>query len=373
MMHRPTFLATLLLVGTILGFLGLAGCGEKIAIPQAEGLFSVSGYQEFDTFDSGGATQVLQLSNLLYALTPNALVKLDQDFAEIIRAEGLVQAAAMCAGPEADFLFVWDQGTHTMHWYAVTDLALAGSVTLPEIQEVRGIAANSDGIDQVPGTDTFLYVSDPGAGVVRRFIFDEFNGLTPYGILAFAAGDGARSVHVAAGMATDSQGRLLVCDEDTLRNWVIRFDSTPDLEDSQLRGTAVVFAESCNPPAAADYVLGNAPICQQTDWVGGPSIANGEFNRPTAVAVDGEGSIFVADSGNNRIQLLSAVGMYVRQFGDTETCPGPQSLAVVDVSAGGKVYYGALVYVLAGDDLVHQFASNVYSDYLASQNPDPRP
>lgn len=373
MMRRPTSLAALLLVGTALGFLGIAGCGEKIAIPQAEGLFSVSGYQEFGTFDSQGAVQILQLSNLLYAVTPNAVVKLDQDLEEILRTEGLVQATAVCAGPDADFLFVWDQGTHNLQWYAVTDLALLGSTNLPEVQGVSGLAANSNGIDQVPGTDTFLYLSDPGSGVIHRYIFDEFNGLTPYGILAFAAGDGARSVHVAAGMATDSAGRLLVCDEDTLRNWVIRFDSTPDLEDAQLRGSVVEFEVTCNPPAAADYVLGNAPICQQTDWAGGPSSESGEFNRPTSIAVDGEGGIFVADTGNNRVQLFDDGGLYVRQFGTAENCPGPVSLAVVDVSAGGKVYYGALVYVLAQDSQVHQFVSNVYFDYLASQPSEPGP
>ena len=35
-------------------------------------------------------------------------------------------------------------------------------------------------------------------------------------------------MNVPAGLATDAEDSLLVCDADTNRNWVIRFDSTPD-------------------------------------------------------------------------------------------------------------------------------------------------
>ena len=40
----------------------------------------------------------------------------------------------------------------------------------------------------------------------------------------------------------------------------------------------------------------------------------GEFNEPSDVAVNKDGNIFVADSGNNRIQVFSPSGEFIRQF-----------------------------------------------------------
>ena len=41
---------------------------------------------------------------------------------------------------------------------------------------------------------------------------------------------------------------------------------------------------------------------------------DGEFERPTGVAVDQDGDIYVCDYGNDRVQLFSAEGRYVEQF-----------------------------------------------------------
>ena len=42
--------------------------------------------------------------------------------------------------------------------------------------------------------------------------------------------------------------------------------------------------------------------------------ANGEFSRPTDVAVDLDGDIYVCDRGNNRVQLFNAEARYVDKF-----------------------------------------------------------
>ena len=48
----------------------------------------------------------------------------------------------------------------------------------------------------------------------------------------------------------------------------------------------------------------------------------GEFNRPSGVAVDADGDIYVADTGNNRVQLFNPEGRYVEEFvGDATLSP----------------------------------------------------
>ena len=56
---------------------------------------------------------------------------------------------------------------------------------------------------------------------------------------------------------------------------------------------------------------------QQIGQVGAPGNAAGQFNFPRAVAVDDKGQIYVADSGNNRIQVFNPDGTFLRQWGST--------------------------------------------------------
>jgi DNA-binding beta-propeller fold protein YncE len=381
MSRRQVLGATLTAAVLTLGLVGLAGCGEKIAIPQAEGLFSNTGYLVDGVFDDAGARQISQSGGSLFVVTADSLVKRDQGYRQVAGIGGLVDATALCVGPNDEVLFVWDQGTHNLQWYAVADLEALGQAHLPAVHSVRALAANAQGIDQVPGARTYIYLADPDSAVVHRYAFDDFNGPTPYGILTRSEGEGARSVHEAAGMATDVDGMLLVCDTDTLRNWVIRFDATPDSVDTTpatgdqdpLRGSAVAFIANCEPPAAADIVLGDAAVCNQTDWVGGPSDVPGEFDRPTALAVDGSGRIFVADAGNDRIQFFSAVGDFGGLFGATVNCPAPTSLTLVDVRTGlgaDQVNFGAFVYVVTpGTGQVRRFISREHYLYVYRERP----
>ena len=48
--------------------------------------------------------------------------------------------------------------------------------------------------------------------------------------------------------------------------------------------------------------------------IGSSGCREGEFNRPTGVAVDKFGDIYVADTGNDRIQLFNEKGEYVQRF-----------------------------------------------------------
>jgi sugar lactone lactonase YvrE/transcriptional regulator with XRE-family HTH domain len=65
----------------------------------------------------------------------------------------------------------------------------------------------------------------------------------------------------------------------------------------------------------------------------------GEFNQPTGVAVDGQGNVYVADYGNDRIQKLSPSGRPLAVWGSFGTKPGqfdlPNGLAL---DSQGNVY-----------------------------------
>ncbi len=68
---------------------------------------------------------------------------------------------------------------------------------------------------------------------------------------------------------------------------------------------------------ANPYEQGQRTIAaiQQIGSVGMPGTAAGQLNFPRAVAVDAEGRIYVADSGNNRVQVFNADGTFLRQWG----------------------------------------------------------
>lgn len=382
MSRRNSVVAALGLAACVSLALVAAGCGEKIAIPHAEGLFSVSRWLEDDQFADDGALQIAEASEALFVLSAHGLAKRDLAYGDGPALDGFSDAAAVCVDTVGeDVVFVWDQGTHELKWFSVSDLTPLGSSVLPTIQSVRAMATNTAGIEQVPAARTFIYFADPDSGVVHRFAFDNFNGPMENGILTRSLGDGARSVHEPWGMATDASGRMVVCDADTLRNWVIRFDSTPDLEDTApagqsapLRGKADPFEITCPEPAPADYVLGDAATCGQTDWVGGPSNEPGFFRAPRAVGVDGSGRIFVADTGNNRVSMFTPAGYYVLQFGDATSCPAPSSLAIVDKRGpDGAWNYAAYVFVVTpGSGTVRRFISAEH--YLdVNGEPPPRP
>ncbi len=75
----------------------------------------------------------------------------------------------------------------------------------------------------------------------------------------------------------------------------------------ELPGEAGISYESGQRTIAASQQLG----------LGTPGTAAGQFNFPRAVAVDSEGRVYVADSGNNRVQVFGADGSFLREWGST--------------------------------------------------------
>src|SRR5262245_3548672 len=78
--------------------------------------------------------------------------------------------------------------------------------------------------------------------------------------------------------------------------------------------------------------LGSAPG-PATDWFeGGRGNGEGEFEAPTAIAVDRNGNIFVADTGNGRIEEFSSNGTFLTSIGHFEAPSG------IAIDRAGNIY-----------------------------------
>ena len=81
---------------------------------------------------------------------------------------------------------------------------------------------------------------------------------------------------------------------------------------------------------------------------------NGQCNRPYSVSVDNSGNIYVADTFNNRVQKFDSSGNYLFQFGKPGSGNGqfnqPQG---VTVDSGGNIYVAD-----AGNSRIQKFDSN---------------
>lgn len=86
-----------------------------------------------------------------------------------------------------------------------------------------------------------------------------------------------------------------------------------------------------------DLSAGEAGGCVDRDGAGPMELGDGQFNEPWGVAVDGQGQIFVSDTWNGRIQVFGPDGSFVRKWGYLNTSQemgdpmamfGPRGLAV---------------------------------------------
>uniref|UniRef100_A0A1X7TBM1 6-bladed beta-propeller n=1 Tax=Amphimedon queenslandica TaxID=400682 RepID=A0A1X7TBM1_AMPQE len=69
--------------------------------------------------------------------------------------------------------------------------------------------------------------------------------------------------------------------------------------------------------------------------------ANGQFDLPHNIAIDSQGSLYVADGHNHRIQKFSPDEKFVGQFGTKGSGPGQLDRPIgitIDTGATGLVY-----------------------------------
>jgi RHS repeat-associated protein len=89
---------------------------------------------------------------------------------------------------------------------------------------------------------------------------------------------------------------------------------------------------------------------------------NGQFSKPQGIAIDNEGNVWVADTGNNRVQVLSSTGVYIQQFGTVGSGAG-QMKEPTDIATDTSHH----IYVLdAGNGRVQTWLNEGESEYAGS-------
>ena len=190
-----------------------------------------------------------------------------------------------------------------------------------------------------------LYFADSGNGLVRRL--DAVSGQvrtvagTP-GVQGYT-GDGslatASTLSLPQGIALDGNGNLLIADTG---NNVLRAVDAATLHISTFAGTGlagfsgdgglatnarlnspwslvasadgtILFADFSNDRVRKISAAGMITTVAGTGVRGfsgdGASAAQAELDEPTALAVDPAGDLYIADSGNNRVRMVSTAGV----------------------------------------------------------------
>ncbi|MFC4800126.1 6-bladed beta-propeller [Neobacillus sp. GCM10023253] len=169
----------------------------------------------------------------------------------------------------------------------------------------------------VTANGSFTYVSDTNNK--RVVAFDAGGNL----LFAFGEeGTGKGQFKFPYGIATDNQGRVFVAD---LYNGNISiFNEKGKFIDYFAKKT---FTEkNISSPAAlriidkkvymTDIKTNKAYVLDMNGKllleVGKPGTKEGEFNAPNGITTDGEGNIYVVDTGNQRVQIFDKDGKFVK-------------------------------------------------------------
>jgi DNA-binding beta-propeller fold protein YncE len=204
------------------------------------------------------------------------------------------------------------------------------ALALPDdiyLGETAGVATNSKG-------DVFVYtrtghptVSLGGArafahGGSRLFEFDR------NGKFVREIGQGIYGFMYAQQVRVDPQDNIWIVDQMT--NYVMKFD--PEGRVAMLLGRKAEAVTIPAPPQRGPQAIGGgAPGAgEQTDL----------FDRPTDVAWDGAGNIYVSDGlGNARVAKFNKNGVFIRSWGAKGTEQGNfGSASGIAVDARGNVY-----------------------------------
>ena len=228
--------------------------------------------------------------------------------------------------------------------------AVANPLTMPDdiyLGEVGGVATNSKG-------DVFVYtrtghptVSLGGArafahGGSRLFQFDQT------GKFVREIGKDSYAFMFAQQVRIDPQDNIWIVDQMT--NTVLKFD--PEGRVALILGRK---AEAIPVPARGPGAGGTPPPNLPANALPGSGLSADLFNRPTDVAFDAAGNIYVADGvGNQRVAKFDKNGVFVKSWGSKGTEPGQfASARAIAVDAQGNVYVAD-----SGNKRIQVFDSN---------------
>jgi streptogramin lyase len=174
-------------------------------------------------------------------------------------------------------------------------------------------------IDIATDSSGNVYTSDHDTSRIQKF--------NPVGASLNAwgsAGSAGGEVGGPAGTAVDSAGNVYVAEQDNDR--VTKYDSNGNF--------LLTWGKDVNQSTPGD-VCTSGDTCQ----AGTSGTADGQFDEPSGLTVDSSGNVYVADSGNDRIQKFDASGAFLTKWGASGSANGEFNMPTdVATDSLGEVY-----------------------------------
>jgi tripartite motif-containing protein 71 len=246
-------------------------------------------------------------------------------------------------------LFVSDTVDSRVETFAASTDAYAGTLPAPGgytsgFNRPAGIAVDPRGS---------VYISDPADGRIDRFWGDgtylsEVGGPADVGGAALS-GAGSLAVAATSGdmyVADTNHNRILVYSpEDKL---IARFganegDGSPGSGPSEFNHPAAVAVDGAGDVYVADTnnnrIVKLSPAGAVLGEWGSRGTADGRFHSPTGIALDAAGNVYVVDSENNRVEVFDSQGHFLEKWGERGIGPGEFSQpTAIAVDCDGDVY-----------------------------------
>ena len=198
-----------------------------------------------------------------------------------------------------------------------------------------------------------VYITDTGNNRIQKFSATG-QPLAQWGKL----GDGPGQFDFPEGVTVDAQGNIYVADTRNARIQKLSPTGTPVLQwgrsgdqpgqfnrmpvDLALDRHGDIFVTEANGlNRIHEFSVTGAFLGR---W-GGSGDSPGQFNEPRGLAFDKNGDVYVADTGNNRIQKLTSSGKFISLWAGPSAHPFPEPTALA-LDGSGYLYVSDLNLIL---------------------------